>query len=217
MSGAYQNRMTKGARPFSIFLLSLCGAQGCAREATTEVQWPVPVPQLARAAPEPLPVRVASPFDPEAGTPQRTLPNRSVPEWAGERALPFADVVQRAAYYYQIPTELLYAVIQAESGFRSTVVSRTGATGLMQLMPRTAHSLGVSDSLNIEQNIFGGARYLRRLANRFDGDLQLILAGYNAGPGAVRKHGGVPPYPETRNYVRKVLNYYFRSRTSAGA
>lgn len=195
--------------PAFVFAAMVCSTLtlGCARERVQVVKWPAPVtapPNEAATAPQ----RVPAPFNPETGAPPRVAPSDSVPAWAGDRALPFADTIKRAAYYYQVPTDLLYAVILTESRFKSNAVSPVGARGLMQLMPRTARALGVRDPFNPEQSIFGGARYLRRLANRFDGDIRLMLAGYNAGPGAVRKHGGVPPFPETLQYVRKVLGYY---------
>jgi soluble lytic murein transglycosylase-like protein len=134
-----------------------------------------------------------------------------VPSWAGPEALPFARAVQRAAAYYQLPSALLWAVIKVESNFRHRAVSRVGARGLMQLMPGTARSMGLRDALDPDQNILGGAYYLRWLANRFAGDLYFTLAAYNAGPLAVARHRGIPPYPETENYVRQVLTYYWSS------
>jgi soluble lytic murein transglycosylase-like protein len=102
---------------------------------------------------------------------------------------------------------LLAAVISNESGFNPRATSRAGARGLMQLMPQTAASLGVTDAYDAEQNVRGGARYLRALLDRF-GSLELAVAAYNAGPAAVRRYGGVPPYLETRAYVRNVLTRY---------
>jgi hypothetical protein len=96
----------------------------------------------------------------------------------------------------------------AESGFDPRAVSPKGALGLMQLMPGTARELGVSDPFDPAQSVRGGARYLRRLLDRFGGRLDLALAAYNAGPGAVEEHGGVPPYRETREYVRKVIRIF---------
>lgn len=143
--------------------------------------------------------------------PLKPLPGLTVPSWAGGAAAPYADAVHRAATYYQLPPELLWAVIKVESNFRDRAVSPAGARGLMQLMPSTARAIGVRDSLDPQQNILGGAYYLRYLANRFAGDMYYTLAAYNAGPGAVQRHGGIPPYPETEQYVRKVLEYYWRS------
>ncbi len=113
--------------------------------------------------------------------------------------------VERAARRYNLPATLINAVIQAESNFQAGAVSPAGAQGLMQLMPGTAEELGVTDPFDIEQNIDGGARYLRKMLNRFDGNLKLALAAYNAGPGTVQKYGGQVPYAETKKYVRRVL------------
>ncbi len=101
--------------------------------------------------------------------------------------------------------KLVQAVIQVESGYNHRARSRKGAIGLMQLMPETALELGVSDSYDPESNIRGGTLYLRRLLDLFSGDLKLALAAYNAGPTAVRRYGGIPPYQETQDYVRRVL------------
>jgi soluble lytic murein transglycosylase-like protein len=103
---------------------------------------------------------------------------------------------------------LVKAVIKAESNFNSKAVSRKGAKGLMQLMPRTASSLQVSDCFHPEDNIDGGVRYLRYLMNVYDGNLPLALAAYNAGEKAVARYRGIPPYAETKTYVRRVMRYY---------
>lgn len=120
----------------------------------------------------------------------------------------FDEYIRQAAVLYQIPEELVRAVIRVESGFDPRAVSRTNARGLMQLMPETAERMLVSDVFDPRQNIFGGVRYLRVLANLFNGDIELTLAGYNAGENAVISHGGIPPFEETRQYVVKVLQYY---------
>lgn len=112
---------------------------------------------------------------------------------------------EKAAEAYGVPVNLLKAVAKAESGFDPDAVSSAGAQGIMQLMPGTARSLGVSDSFDAEQNIMGGAKYLSQLLRQFNGDTTLAIAAYNAGPGSVTKYGGVPPYAETQNYVQKVL------------
>jgi len=115
-------------------------------------------------------------------------------------------IIDEAAAKYGIRPELLEALIQQESGFRIDAVSPKGAQGLTQLLPATAAGLGVSNPFDPRQNIMGGARYLRAQLDRFDDDESLALAAYNAGPGAVLRHHGVPPYPETRNYVSSVLS-----------
>lgn len=116
------------------------------------------------------------------------------------------DIFERASQTYGVPENLLKAVAKAESGFQSDAVSSCGAQGIMQLMPSTAKSLGVTDSFDPEQNIMGGAKYLGSLLGKY-GDAKLALAAYNAGSGNVDKYGGVPPFGETQNYVEKVLSY----------
>lgn len=113
-----------------------------------------------------------------------------------------AEVGQR----YGVDPNLIRQVVIAESGFDSKAVSQSGAIGLMQLMPGTARSYGVEDSFDPVQNLDGGTHFLRDLLNRFNGNISLALAGYNAGPGAVEKYNGIPPYRETQNYVQKILN-----------
>jgi soluble lytic murein transglycosylase-like protein len=115
-----------------------------------------------------------------------------------------ADVARR----HGLDPALVLAVASVESGFRPKAVSPKGAQGLMQLMPATATSLGVADAFDPETNLEGGSRYLAELIALYDGDLTKALAAYNAGPGAVKRHGGVPPYQETRAYVKKVLERY---------
>jgi len=114
---------------------------------------------------------------------------------------------------YNLPANLIMAVAQVESNFRPNVTSRAGAQGIMQLMPATARHLGVTDSFDPEQNIMGGARYLRELLDRFDGNLELALASYNAGWPTVMRHGGIPPFAETQAYVPRVLNLFQNGNT----
>ena len=116
----------------------------------------------------------------------------------------FDHHVEAAARLHQVSAELVKAVIAAESEFDQWAVSSKGARGLMQLMPDTARRLGVADSFDARQNIFAGAQYLRILLDQFGGDVALALAAYNAGPNAVLRYGGIPPYRETRGYVQKV-------------
>jgi soluble lytic murein transglycosylase-like protein len=116
------------------------------------------------------------------------------------------ELANDAARRHGLPASLIRGVIQAESGGDSTAVSRAGAKGLMQLMDGTASDLGVTNSFDPVANVNGGARYLKELMIRFKGDITKALAGYNAGPGAVEKHAGVPPFPETKAYVKSVLN-----------
>ena len=120
----------------------------------------------------------------------------------------YDPAIKRASKQHGVSAALVKAVIAAESGFDPFAVSRRGAQGLMQLMPDTARDLGVDDALDPWQNIDGGTRYLGKMIERFPGELTLALAAYNAGPEAVTRHQGVPPFQETRTYVTRVLRYY---------
>ncbi len=125
-----------------------------------------------------------------------------------ERALQWQDTVAKHAQTHGVPAALVHAVIRVESCFDPRALSRVGARGLMQLMPRTAAQLGVTDSFDADQNIAGGVRYLSQLLTRFENDTPLAIAAYNAGPTAVDAYGGVPPFSETRKYVERVLAEY---------
>ena len=118
------------------------------------------------------------------------------------------SIFEAAGQKYNLSPDLLKAVAKVESTFRPHIVSKSGAMGIMQLMPGTARYLGVDDPFDPEQNIMGGTRYLRENLDRFDGDIKLALAAYNAGWPAVKKHGGIPPFRETQAYVPKVLGYF---------
>ncbi len=122
------------------------------------------------------------------------------------------DLINHYAVTYRLDPALVKAVIKAESNFDPRAVSLKGALGLMQLMPTTARELNVQDPMEPASNIRGGCHYLRKMLNMFDNDLELALAAYNAGPTAVRRFNGIPPYDETRNYVIRVKTYldYFR-------
>jgi soluble lytic murein transglycosylase-like protein len=126
----------------------------------------------------------------------------------------FEAFIEAAAKRYHVPANLVRAVMHAESGFDPMAVSPKGASGLMQLMPQTAQEMYVKDLFDAKENIEGGTRYLRLLANQFNGDMVKMVAAYNAGPEAVRKYGGgVPPYDETQNYVRRVIGLYFQYKS----
>lgn len=140
----------------------------------------------------------------EAPAPAVHMPSDSSPG----RHDRYDDHIRQAAALYQIPEELVRAVIKVESDFDPRAVSPANARGLMQLIPETADRMLVTDVFDPRQNIFGGVRYLRVLANLFNGDIELTLAGYNAGEGAVIRYGGIPPFPETVDYVKRVLAYY---------
>lgn len=116
-------------------------------------------------------------------------------------------LIQEAAQKYKLPPQLITAVIKVESNFNPRAVSSEGACGLMQLMPATAKKLGIKNIFDLKQNIDAGSRFLKDMLERFHGKVDLALAAYNAGPGAVEKHKGIPPYKETQRYVKKVLAY----------
>jgi Transglycosylase SLT domain len=154
--------------------------------------------------PDPLPSTTPGAPGPDSGTRDRITAN--VP-----------DLITAAGAQHHIDADLLASVIRAESGFHANAVSRTGARGLMQLMPGTAHQLGVNDAFRPDQNIAGGTTYLDQLLDRYDPHndthgLALALAAYNAGPAAVDRYHGIPPYAETRAYVVRVMNEFKRRK-----
>ena len=125
----------------------------------------------------------------------------------------FQIMIDQAAVRHMVDPDLIRAVIMAESGYNPKAVSNRGARGLMQLMPRTAKAMGVEYSFNPEHNIDGGVRYLKKLLKRYDGNVELALAAYNAGIRRVNEHQGVPPYKATRMYIQKVKEYYLFYKT----
>ena len=120
----------------------------------------------------------------------------------------FHPIIIQEANRHEVDPALVKAIIMAESGYNPNAISKKGAKGLMQLMPLTAQALGVEDAFNPKQNISGGVRYFKQLVNRFDGDVKLALAAYNAGSRKVRHYQGVPPYKSTHYYIEKVFKYY---------
>lgn len=147
------------------------------------------------------------------GRTSRTIKTpRSQRDRSPERFQRYEPYLLEAARLYQLPIAFLRAVMHVESDYDPNVVSVDGAMGLMQLMPFTAQKMGVLDPFDPRQNILGGARFLRILANQWNGDLVLTVASYNAGSGAVERYNGVPPYGETRRYVNRVLTHYYAYR-----
>jgi soluble lytic murein transglycosylase-like protein len=161
-----------------------------------------PVPDKASV---PTPVRRARPPRKTGSSPTVVADRGSVKE----RAARYATFIEQASGKYDIPQSFIRAVIRTESAFRFDVVSSKGAQGLMQLMPNTARAMGVNDSFDPQQNIMGGTRLLRVLANKYDGDMVKVLSAYHAGAGNVAKKGGIP-FGATEGYVRAVLDHYYR-------
>lgn len=129
----------------------------------------------------------------------------------------YNNIINEAAKRYDIDAALIKAIIMAESSYNHKAVSKRGAVGLMQLMPNTANALGVKDIYNPAHNINGGAKYIKLLLDKYNGDLELALAAYNAGSKKVRKYNGIPPFRATRRYVKKVFNYYWRYQLASQA
>ena len=155
----------------------------------------------------------------ETPRPSPALPAPALPaaQIADRAPVPYRDLIRAAAARHGLAPELVESVIRVESNFEARAVSPKGARGLMQLMPATAAKLGVRNVFDVRQNIEGGVRHLRHLVDRYGGNLALALAAYNAGAEAVRRHGGIPPYAETRAYVTRVLRLLQRAEPSANA
>lgn len=154
----------------------------------------------------PYPLRVLQASETQCDDPRNTV--RSTPAAAVSLKPLINEIINRHADRFGIDPNLVYAVVQQESGFKSEAVSPKGAMGLMQLMPGTALLMGVSNPFDVEQNIVGGIKYLRHCLVRFNGDLTKALAAYNAGPLHVEKYDGCPPFEETRNYVARIMRIY---------
>lgn len=151
-------------------------------------------------------IRILEALDSASGTSKRQLVQTVEQRPASSNPhRPFSEIIREASNLYGIDEGIIGAVIKQESSFNPQAKSSCGAMGLMQLMPGTAKSLGVKDAFNPEENIMAGAKYLKQKLDEFNGSLPLALAAYNAGSGAVRKHGGIPPYKETQAYVKKIM------------
>ncbi|KIY20613.1 lytic transglycosylase domain-containing protein [Mesobacillus subterraneus] len=138
----------------------------------------------------------------------QTLPPIQLTKIATNSNANFDGLIDQAAAMFSVPAKLIKSVIQKESNFNPNAVSHAGASGLMQLMPATARDLGVKNIFDPAENIQGGAKYLKQLLDKYDYQVDLALAAYNAGPGNVDKYGGIPPFKETENYVRQITDIY---------
>lgn len=144
-----------------------------------------------------------------------TMENKKNPETTSKSEI--NELINKYSEQAGLDVDFVKAVINQESGFNPNATSKCGAMGLMQLMPGTAQGLGVTNAYDPEQNIQGGTKYLKGLMDRFDNNKSLALAAYNAGPNAVKKYGGIPPYQETQNYVKSVLARYDKIKMTEGA
>ncbi|HVT44140.1 MAG TPA: lytic transglycosylase domain-containing protein [Thermoanaerobaculia bacterium] len=179
--------------------------------------------KLARVLPDRMVAQKVTLFDHEllarGYTPQTlarelTLINDSIRREFFSSTIPFGDLIHEKASKYDVDPVLVASVMEAESRFKQRARSHKGAQGLMQLMPRTGRWMGARNLYDPDQNVDAGVKYLKYLEERFDGDLNKMIAAYNAGEGNVRKYGGVPPYRETRTYLKKVLSNYEKNSTN---
>ena len=140
---------------------------------------------------------------------------RSYPKKPTQYIKEYDGIISQASRRFKVEPSLIKAVIKAESDFNQKAVSHKGAKGLMQLMPDTANDMKVANPFNPEENIFGGTRYLSLLLERYKNNKKLSLAAYNAGPEAVATYKGIPPYPETKAFIKRVLTYYNRYKSGS--
>ncbi len=130
----------------------------------------------------------------------------------GSRMNSYDDIIREASLHHDMQFELIKALIHAESNFNPNAISRSGAIGLMQIMPNNLNAFGINDPFDPRDNVMGGTKYLKQLMKKYNSDVSLSLAAYNAGPGAVDKYQDIPPFPETEDYVEKVLKFYAHYR-----
>ncbi len=182
-------------------------AMAAQRQSRTE-------PALTMLVYEPARVKIASSSSADCGSPALEESTVSAPGKEKERL--FHLLILKAANRYQVDSALIKAIIMAESNYNPNAVSKRGAKGLMQLMPKTAEALGVGDSFDPEHNINAGVRHFKNLLDQFDGDVKLALAAYNAGGRKVREYRGVPPFRATRRYIKRVFKYhqYYKNQTA---
>lgn len=182
------------------------------------VKAPIPEEDPNLGTPVKVHIPPATPTITKPVTNQNTVTNNTTPSADTLAAIPNTGVLecsdelnqyfQQAADAYGLDVKFLKCIAYAESNFRPDATSRSGAMGIMQLMPKTAEGLGVSDAYDPQQNIMGGAKYISIQLERFDGNMEYALAAYNAGPNRVKEYGGIPPFEETQNYVKKIMNVY---------
>lgn len=173
-----------------------------------------PKPSISAASPAGVSVPLSQPLGDASGLPPLVLtPQMSL----SERKAALAPYIQRYSKQAGVDSALVTALIQQESGFNPAAQSSSGALGLMQLLPSTAQGLGVANPLDPLDNLRGGVTYLKQQLSKFNGNVPLALAAYNAGPGAVSQYQGIPPYPETQAYVRSILQSYLGSRNQRPA
>lgn len=152
-------------------------------------------------------IRIMEALESARGTARHVITKTvSQPAATSSTQRPFSEIIRAASQAYGVDEGIIGAVIKQESSFNPRAQSSCGAMGLMQLMPGTAKSLGVKDAFNAEENIMAGTKYLKQKLDEFNGNLPMALAAYNAGSGAVKKYGGIPPYKETQAYVKKIMN-----------